>query len=332
MIKKVLLLAVASILTFSSYAEANSTIYGNFSYSYNYRNEDTGVKGFQGSDNVSLFGAKGAWGEEDLKAFYHLQTGASADGNGGRAFNQRFFFGGFKGGFGQLMFGRMTNAYKLPGFKMDPFYNLTTISAGGGYGAGGATYGLSPATNGFTDNALQYQTPSLSGIKLTAGVYLDDTAEDAHSFLVGGAYEAESFNVGAVYAMNSDKAAVLANIPTDGKGIRAYANYKADGFKVGASFENVDVAGFNDAVNYIYVTGTVMAKDMNTDFSASVGSVSDGPAKGFGVTAGAFHNILKNAQIRGIISYASLDNDLSPLTFSLGVKYNFSVSMGSDKK
>ena len=329
MIKKVFLFAVLTLLTFSNYANANTTIYGQFRASYNYLNDDFGNanKGFQGRDNVSLFGAKGSWGEDDLKAFFHLQTGAPADANGGRAFSQRFFFGGLKGSFGKIMFGRMTNAYKFPGFKMDPFYNFSTVSAAGGFGAGGATYGLSPATNGFTDNSLQYETPSFDGFKLRGGLYLDDTEEDAHSFLVGGSYDTKAFNIGGVFAMNGDTVAVMPGIAVDGTAIRAYANYKGDGFKLGASFENLDIAGFNDAVNYIYVTGTLMAKDISTDFSASVGLVTDGPAEGFGITAGAFHNVLKNAQILGIISYASLENDLSPLSISVGFKYNFSLSM-----
>jgi len=332
MIKRVFLLAVLAALTFSGFAKANTSIYGTFSASYNYVGEDAGTKGMQGADNVSLFGAKGSWGDDDLKAFFNLQTGAPADGNGGQAFKQRFYFGGLEGGFGKVMFGRMTNAYKFPGFKMDPFYNLSTINVAGKYSPGAGTYGLSPATNGFTDNALQYYTPSFSGFKLLGGVYLDDTSEDAHSYLVGATYTAENFDLGGVFAMNGDTVAALPNIAVDGKAIRVYGNYKGDGFKLGASYENVDINGI-DGVSYIYVTGTLMAKDIATDFSASVGSVSDGLAKGFGVTAGAFHNVVENAQLLAIISYASLDNDLSPVSFSVGFKYKFSIPMPTgDKK
>lgn len=170
------IISTATLLV-STTTFADTTLYGNLRFSLNSIDEDTtgGIDGIQGKDNVSLFGLKGSIGES-TKAFFHLQTGAPADGTeNGNAFQQRFFFGGLSGGFGKVAYGRMTNAYKYPGFKLDPFYNLSHIGAGGTYGAGGATYGLSPATNGFTDNAVQYFTPSFGGLKINIGSYIDDT-------------------------------------------------------------------------------------------------------------------------------------------------------------
>jgi len=179
--------AVACAIPFASIA-ADHNLYGQLRYSFNAVDDPggSGLDGLSGQDNVSLFGLKGKVGDK-IKAFYHLQTGAKADSpnSPANAFNQRFYFGGLEGAWGKVAYGRMTNAYKFAGFKLDPFYNLSHINAGGIFAAGGATYGLSPATNGFTDNALQYVTPAFAGIKVNAGVYIDDSNQDEHGTGIG---------------------------------------------------------------------------------------------------------------------------------------------------
>ena len=156
--KKIVLSAAIAAACVSPLATiADTNLYGQMRYSFNSVDDvdGTGQDGMSGNDNVSLFGLKGSAGDA-TQAFYHLQTGAAADSNSGRAFNQRFYFGGLSGDFGKVAYGRMTNAYKFAGFKLDPFYNMSHIGVNGQFTAGVATYGLSPATNGFTDNALQY--------------------------------------------------------------------------------------------------------------------------------------------------------------------------------
>ncbi|MFP3982236.1 MAG: porin [Desulfurivibrionaceae bacterium] len=319
-------------------AAAGTTLYGELSYSFNSVDEDrefnpdgsTGQDGLSGNDNVSLFGLKGSYGD-DIKAFFHLQTGAKADPGG--AFDQRFFFGGLEGDFGKVAYGRMTNAYKFPGFKMDPFYNLSHIGAGGGFAAGAGTYGLSPATDGFTDNALQYTTPSLAGFKLLGGVYVDDSNEDDHGYSAGISYDGvEGLNVGAVFASNDDTG-TIPNIAADGDALRGYANYEVDIFTFGLSYENVDLAAADTDANYLYATGTVAIPNANTDISLSIGNVDDGPAEGLGFTAGAFYNITENTDIHAIYSLASLDaddqypaSDSEPEVISLGFTHKFSLS------
>lgn len=303
-------------------AAAGTTLYGQMRYSFNLIDEDgagAGIDGLRGQDNVSLLGVKGSYGDS-LKAFYHLQTGAPSDANGGTALNQRFYFAGLKGGFGKVAYGRMTNAYKMPGFKLDPFYNLSHINAGGAYAGGGATYGLSGATNGFTDNALQYETPSMGGVKVTAGVFVDDSNEDDHGFLAGASWGMKGINVGGVFATNSDTA-TIPNIDADGDAYRIYGSYKMDAFKVGASFENVETGGTD--INYLYLTGTVTAGKV--DISASLGMVDDGAAEGEGLHLGAFYNITKNTKVFALLGYTTLESDNDPMVVSLGAIHKFSL-------
>ncbi|MEN8129961.1 MAG: porin [Pseudomonadota bacterium] len=331
--KLVLCAATAMACTIPMAALAGTTLYGTLSYSLNQIDEDKvgGLDGLSGQDNISLLGVKGSYGD-DIKAFFHLQTQARADSEGaeGRAFTQRFFFGGLSGGFGKVAYGRMTNAYKFSGFKMDPFYNLSHIGAGGGFAAGGATYGLSPATNGFTDNALQYFTPSFGGFKVVGGFFTDDSNDDEHGYLIGGEYNNAGIKAGVTFATNGDNA-TLPNVAADGDALRIYGGYTADNWLAGISYEQVDItsgAGVGagatkDEVGYLYLTGTYKAKAWNTDLVASIGNVDDGPAEGIGFTLGPFYHITDKTRVYLTYSYADLDNDTKPSVLSLGALHNF---------
>jgi hypothetical protein len=315
-----------------------TTLYGQLRYSFNSIDSDKTPEvatqdGLSGRDNVSLFGLKGTYGDS-VKAFFHIQTGAKADANA-VAFGQRFFFAGLKGDFGKVAYGRMTNAYKFDGFKMDPFYNNSGVNASGVYNAGGATYGLSGATNGFTDNALQYVTPSMGGVKLTAGLYVDDSNADDHGYLAGVSYGNKALSGGLVFATN-DTTVTIPGVAADGDAIRAYVNYKInDTIKVALSVEEIEnpAAGMDD-VNYVYLTGTMSPSD-KMDFSASIGVVTAGAAEGTGINLGAWYNIAENTKLFALYSYADIDpdkviyganSDYAPSVISIGAQHKFSLS------
>lgn len=327
--KLVLCAATAIACAIPMAASANTTLYGTLSYSLNQVDEDlgdAGKDGLRGEDNVSLIGVKGSYGDA-IKAFFHLQTGAPADGNEGRAFNQRFYFGGLSGSFGKVAYGRMTNAYKFAGFKLDPFYNLSHINANGSFASGGATYGLSPATNGFTDNSLQYVTPSFWGIKLTGGFYVDDGNDDKHSYIIGGEYNNAGIKAGVTYAKNGDVAAesTLPGLARDGDAVRIYGGYTADNWLAGISYEKADipVGTTKEEADYLYLTGTYKVKSWKTDLVASYGNVSDGPAKGNGFILGPFYHITEKTRVYLTYSFADLDNDTKPSVLSLGALHKF---------
>ena len=315
-------------------AMADTSLYGELRYSLNSVDEDrtNGIDGLSGQDNVSLFGLKGSYGEH-IKTFFHLQTQAFADdpNKDTRGFQQRFFMGGIEGNFGKVTYGRMTNAYKFSGFAMDPFYNLSHVNAAGAYAVGGATYGLSGATNGFTDNAFQYVTPNLNGVKLTGGFYVDDGNENDHGYLTGVSYSGvKGLDMGGTFATNGNTTSTIPNIAAGGDAYRLYGTYKMDQFKVGVSYENVAISSTRDA-NFLYIVGT-MTMD-STDISLSVGSVGEGAAEGIGVNAGAFYTIAENTKIFGLVSWASLDDspiaggqDSAPRVISLGTMHKFGLS------
>ncbi len=306
----------------------STTLYGKFRYSVNSVDDVTGsgTDGLTGTDNVSLFGLKGKYGD-DVKAFFHLQTGANADAAAGTAFAQRFYFGGIESALGTIKVGRMTNAYKMPGFKLDPFYNTAGINAAGSFAAGGATYGLSPATNGFTDNAIEYKTPKIADmITVNAGVYIDDSNADDHGSTAGVAFNKAGITAGIQVAKNADTVATVPGIATDGSATRAYASYKAEKFSVGASYEKVETSATLEPA-YIYVTGTYSITE-KTAVTASVGSVDEGAAEGTGATVAVFQTVAPKTKAFVLYSQASLDavGKEDPSTISIGLFHNFGAT------
>jgi len=313
---------------------ADNNLYGQMRYSFNSVSDldGTGQDGLSGNDNVSLFGLKGTAGDKGgTQAFYHLQTGAPTDANtGGKAFNQRFYFAGLKGGWGKAAYGRMTNAYKFDGFKLDPFYNLSHVNAGGSFASGGASYGLSPATNGFTDNALQYNSPAFAGITVNAGLYVDDSNEDDHGTNIGVSWKASGFNVGLQMASNGD----TSTIPgvSAGDAMRLHGGFKTKVFSVGLSYETVDegtVANADASTNYMYLVGRFNVTP-KTELVATVGTVDPDAgagnvnAEGTGYQFGVFQTVVPKTQMYVTYGTASLDNQAEdPSVISVGAIHKF---------
>ncbi|MCK5396540.1 MAG: porin, partial [Gammaproteobacteria bacterium] len=329
----VLSAAIAAICAAPVAAMADTQLYGQMRYSFNSIDDKTNADpakhkdGLSGEDNVSLFGLKGSAGDDDLKAFYHIQTGALADGDAdSRAFKQRFYFAGLQGGFGKVAYGRMTNAYKFDGFKLDPYYNLSHVGASGSFAAGGASYGLSNATNGFTDNALQYTSPAFSGVKVNAGVYIDDTNEDDHGTNIGASWSGNGINVGIQFASNSESAtatkAVVPGIAADGDALRIHGGYKADNWSAGLSYETVDTDADAEA-NYLYLVGRFNVSK-KTELIATVGMVDPDDnskeigAEGTGFQLGVFQTVVPKTQLYVSYGTADLDNnDEDPSVLSI---------------
>jgi len=336
--KKIILSAAIAAICAAPMATlaADNNLYGQMRYSFNSVDDKTNADptkhkdGLSGDDNVSLFGLKGTAGDEGgTQAFYHLQTGAPTDKNAtGSAFKQRFYFAGLKGGWGKAAYGRMTNAYKFDGFKLDPYYNLSHVNAGGSFATGGASYGLSPATNGFTDNSLQYTSPAFSGITINAGVYIDDSNEDDHGTGVGISWKGKGINVGLQFASNAETAQTIPGVAADGSAMRLHGGYKADSWSVGASYETVDDTA-NTSTDYLYLVGrfNVAAK---TELVATIGTVSPDElsstigAEGTGYQFGVFQTVVPKTQMYITYGTASLDNNAEdPSVISVGAIHKF---------
>ena len=345
--KIILTAAIAAICAAPAAAiAADNNLYGQLRYSFNSVSDvdGSGQDGLSGNDNVSLFGLKGTLGDGDTKAFYHLQTGAPADSNAKTAqtanttaFNQRFYFAGLKGGWGKAAYGRMTNAYKFDGFKLDPFYNLSHVNAVGSFATGGASYGLSPATNGFTDNSLQYHSPAFAGITVNAGVYIDDTNEDNHSTGIGATWKGKGPYVGIQYIQNNNDGSVatgnvIPGVYDDGGAMRIHGGFKAKTWSAGLSYETVDEAA-DASTNYMYLVGRFNVTP-KTELVATVGTVdpdagaANADAEGTGYQLAVFQTVVSKTQMYVSYGAASLDTTNptkqdDPSVISVGAIHKF---------
>ena len=329
-------LALSLILSPLS-AFAGASLYGNFRYSVGSVTDGTGYDGtLVASDNTSLFGLKGSYGEGDIKAIFHMQAQSQADAQGDKvAITQRFYFAGLKTPMGMIKYGRMTNAYKLPGFKLDRFYNTAGINVGGSYAAGGGTYGLSGATNGFTDNSIEYVSPKIADMIIVhVGMYIDDSKEvegaggkGENGMAYGIKFAQGPAELGVIMATNGDSTARVPGIGAGESGTRVYGSYKGEGWTLGASYEMI-TNGDADDLTYLYALGTYKFSPA-TELIVSYGMVGSGPAEGTGVTAGVQHGIADKTTLFALFSSASLAADDvaedAPSAAVIGMFHNFSI-------
>jgi len=320
--KIVLCAAVSAICAAPMAAMAEADFYGQLRVSLDSFDDDAGNDGLQVTDNTSLFGLKATSEGDGVKAFIHVQTRAHADG-GSPAFGERFYFGGLQGDFGKVAYGRMTNAYKFAGFAMDPFYNHMSVNASAALNGGGATYGLSGASNGFTNNALQYTSNKMGDIKFNVGLYIDDSNADEHGMGFGAEYNKGGIKAGVQMISEGDTTDTVPGVAADGSAMRIYGSYTSGPMTVAASFENVDVSATAD-VDYMFFVGKYKMSD-KTRLAATVGMVGDGAAEGTGITAGVFQTVAPKTELFLSMSTVSLDTSGSaePSVISVGAIHKF---------
>ena len=331
--KKILLTAaVAAACAVPAAAVADTTLYGNFRWSINDIDRGAAGDSLTANNNASRLGVKGAIGEGSLKGIYHLQMGAQNDGTGsagagdsGSALSSRFYFAGLKGGFGSLIYGRHSTAYKMAGLRLDPFYDT---SAGPGFG--GSSYGLSPLANGFTNNSLAYTTPKLGGaVTVNAALYLDDGAADDHDYNVGVQYGKSGITAGIQYIKTEGTGNIAASgAYPDADAFRLYGGFKNKKFSAGLSYEQIDSAGDADEDKFLFASGSFNVTPKVT-LAGSYGKVEDtgvsgGRGDGDGFAFGVFYKILSKTTLNGL--YSTTDYDLGGAeldVISLGVVQSF---------
>ncbi len=320
-------------------ADLTNTLYGDFRFSAGLIDRNaTSSDGLTANNNASRVGIKGSVGEGDLKAIYHFQAGAKNDGAGSgtaasgnnSAFTARFYFAGIKSDtYGSVIYGRHSTPYKMSGLRVDPFYDTSA-----GLSNGGATYGLSGMTNGFTNNAIAYITPKLfGGFSANAAIYIDDSEANKHDANFGLQYAANGITVGAQHAIigngsKTSNSTGIANSAGVEDATRLYASYKTGPWSIGGSYEfhNVE-SSTNPDVNYLYVSGSYKVME-KTKLAVSVGKVDDGVLEGVGWQGGVFYNILPKTEIYALYSGTYLDNNASGDADALiiGVSHKFALS------
>lgn len=309
--------------------EVSTELYGNFRYSYN-RAGAGDTTHWASANNASRLGVRGEVSGGSLTAFVDLQTGVRVDAEGdGGAFTQRHFLAGVRGPFGTLTLGRHSPAYKMAGLRLDPFYDTSTLSTGGGVPNtglfAGASFGLSNLTNGWADRTVAYTSPALRGVTANAAVYVDTDSD--HDYGVGLTYRAHDFEAGVQY---HDAAGGRTWAPTwnTDQAMRAHAAYSRAGvWSLGASYERLE-ARAGDRQDFLYGVGTFNVSPQLLLVGA-VGSVEEGdavqPVSGTGFHAGVFYALLPQARVHALYSRVDVDAGPGRGNLAVGLTYQFSI-------
>lgn len=320
-------LGLASPLALAN-PEISNVLYGQFRFSLAHVDTQAIDGSLQADDNASRLGLRGTISQGGVTAFYQLETAATNDA-GGSALNSRFYFAGLRGSFGQVVVGRHSPAYKMPAVTLDPLYDLASVGVNGQFTAAAGSYGSSRLANGFANNSVAYTSPALGPVTLNAGVYLDDSAANKHSYAAGALFKQGDFDLGFQY-FDAGEAQVLnfgGNV-ADAEFYRLHGSYKVGALSLGASVEveSPKAQGAKD-ITYVFLAGAYQINPANR-LGLSVGSVDEGPAKGTGFSLGLYHTVLPNAQLYFIGSHASLDNAADDSTvIGVGFIYNFSANL-----
>ncbi len=336
--KNILTISCLTAISSPLYADFNNTLYGDFRFSAGYIDRNiTGTDGLTANNNASRIGLKGSVGGSDLKAIYHFQAGAKNDGAGAgaaagnnSAFTARFYFAGLKSAtYGSLIYGRHSTAYKMSGLRVDPFYDTSA-----GLGNGGATYGLSGMTNGFSNNAIAYISPTFyGGFSANAAIYIDDTETNRHDTNFGMQYAADGITAGVQHVIvgngsKTSNSSGIGNTAGIDSSTRLYAGYKTDVWSLTGSYEFqiADELSGPD-INHLYVAGTYKIEE-NTKLAVSVGHVDEGAFEGVGWQAGIFYNILPKTEVYALYSGTYLDDNARSDSNAVivGVSHKFALS------
>ncbi len=303
-------------------------LYGDMRYSYNYA-DFGGDSGWRTANNVSRLGARAMLERGAYRALVDFQAGVNVDDAlDSDAFSQRYFRAELQSPFGTLSAGRESNAYKVAGFRVDPFYDISTVSATGGVPTGdpfgGAAFGLSLLSNGFADGTLAYRTPSFGGLSLNGGVHLD--RNDDHDYGVGLNFAHSGFEADVQqYWANGTAWSSTAGVDD---ALRVSASYSyEERWSLGGSFERLEgLTG--ETQDFMYLAGTVTVREP-THLAAAVGRVEDSPAvqaiTGMAYHVGIFHEILPQLQLHAVGSYLDRDEGEARSNFGVGFVYGFQL-------
>ena len=297
-------------------------IYGQFRIAGGYIHTEDGSDD-QGTLNqanqASVLGVRGWVGNDEIKALYNAQFGLNFDN--AAVLGRRFAWVGLKHHrAGQVIIGTTSTPYKLPGVRLDPFYNTQA-----GRVNAVASYGLSRFNNGFVNNTVGYTTPSHSGFSANGSIFIDDSTNDDHGANAGVTYAHGGFTGGVQYLHASVGSGL--NGGKDVDMLRAHGKIKHDNWSLGGSYERELDKGRRD-VDYFYLSGTFDPCD-NWTLAGSFGYEGDGATEGLGGSVGAFYELLDGLFLYGLVSHVEIDNETmanpSRTVGSVGLNLAFSV-------
>lgn len=251
--QKLLISAIGLVLAGGmGMANADVQLYGDVNVSLDATDQDGGSDDINMNSNTAALGVKGSEDLGGIKALfkYEFQTDISESQNGLTGRDQYL---GIKGGFGRLLFGTMSTAYKSPGSKIDPWYRTSIQSRSIGLQSN-LHAGKGEEGHGRGRNMLRYDTPKMGGFGVTATYQFDNDENDGEND--------DPWSIGLTYGGGG--AYVFASyIDTQRSGDAAAA-------QVGAKYT---IADFTVRGIYELDKGLITAKGGSNDDGADIWSV-----------------------------------------------------------
>jgi len=339
-------------------ANADVSLYGQLTMSIDKIDEDGGTDDTNMNSTQSAIGVKGS---EDLgngmQAIFQVEYEADIDDSGSWTGRDQFI-GVQTDSFGKLTFGTLSTAYKSASVALDPFYRMPIQARAVGIQSV-LHSGKGDDAQGRATDTVRYDSPSWSGLGLTATYTLDNSkadGEDDDPYSIGVTYSGldwlyafatyitddsvgnnEAWQVGAkgtfgdasVWAMYEGDNGLISSNTIDGL-IDEYlsnADCVSLGFADCADFKN-QARGEGEKMNIWNVGGSY--KIANNLLSASYGHADDmdfGGGVEFGEydawNIGAQHMFSERTRV--FVGYADRDyNDFGEAKIAtLGMRHNF---------
>jgi len=347
--KKLIALAVASILAAPLAAQAGVEVYGQARMSLDFSsnndpvatNEDSALAV---SSNKSRLGFKG---DEDLggglKALWQFEQQVDFDTSTWGA-TKRDAFVGLGGDFGTVLAGRINTPYKNATKDMDIFTNTR-----GDYNAiMGVVNSANPTFNNRFDNSIQYKTPDMGGFKgalaysvnrSSDNLPMTTAASETDGFSLSGSYMQGPLFLTAAYESLNSATPVVGGFD-DAAAWKIGGSFTLGGMTtLGAIWESADLGGPNadrDAI-YLNLAHKMDAITLKAAFTMAdeVGSVADTGATQFAL--GASYALSKTTEAYAL--YTMVGNDSAAAyrveqvggvvgedvsSFSVGINHTFS--------
>lgn len=339
--KKLLALAVGAAVSVPSFALADAPrVYGKVNVSLEQVEEDLSELDedvdsvWKLSSNASRLGFKGSFDLDvgGLEAIYKLEYEIAVD-DGDDVFKQRNIFGGFRGGFGEIIAGNFDTPLKTSQGKIDQFNDIDgdikTIFAG----------------ESRQDNIIQWTSPTLAdAIELNVafspaeGDDVDGDGEDddglADTTYFSAVYDAGGVYLAAAMAQNEDDKGILDTDWSPGEEIaditRLSGGFKADNFQIGAIYqmaESVEDGSDLEADSMLF-SGSFTIDRVKLKAQYGVTELDDG-SDDAEVTLTAFGADYKLASASKLYAYlASVEadeefDDLEDSTIGFGFEHKF---------
>lgn len=308
--KTALFLAMTSAAVFAQAETVEvklPTFYGKLNVSQEFIQQEDAGNYSELNSNASRLGLKGNFAlNDEITAIYQAEYQIDIDGVDDGAFSMRNTFVGAKGNFGKVQAGHFDTALKASQGKVDQFNDLKADIKK-----------LVSNSENRESNIVRYQSPSLSGVVLTADHINAENGDEAQGTTHNG------LSLSATFSQDNLYAAIAHDSEVEGEGVsttRLAGSINLDTLTLGALWETEDNNGESDDGMMISAAlkldGAVTLKGQ---FSSS-DIVFEGATQ---ITLGADYKLAKNAKVFGYLTDVDIDNAFGRQAFGAGVEYKF---------